>query len=161
MTVVVSVRYGYGMHLDTLTSDEVVNALFWWYLAQVFYKGVTWPTKISILLMYRRVFGAATEMRAYGIPFRRLVWGTTAIVAGCFISFETAGILACTPIQRSWNHAVPGTCVSRSARFYAYVGCNFATDLMCLAIPVPLINGLNVSKRQKWSLMAVFFLGGL
>lgn len=157
----ISVKYGYGMHKANLTSHEASQALFWWYLAQVFYKCVTWPTKFSILLMYRRVFGSTTQIQAYGVRFATLVWTAMGFSVACFVAFETAGILGCLPVARSWDKSIPGTCTNSSARFYAYVSCNFVSDLFILAMPMPLINKLNVNKRQKYGLMAVFALGGL
>ena len=159
--MVISVRYGYGMHRAALSHEDVAQALFWWYLAQVFYKCITWPTKVSILLMYRRVFSGTSDVRAYGVRFHTLIWVTMGLVAGCFISLETAGIFACRPLRRSWDASITGTCLNRSARYYAYVALNFVTDLIVLAMPIPLINKLNVTRRQKWSLMAVFTLGSL
>ncbi|KAK3670654.1 hypothetical protein LTR78_009489 [Recurvomyces mirabilis] len=158
VTVVISVGYGYGMHSNTLPHHQLTSALFWWYLAQAFYKAVTWPTKISILLMYKRVFGTS-ESRAYGVRFQILIWSTITLVAACFTALETAGIFACRPIQRSWDHSLPGTCLDTQARFYAYTGLNFFTDIIILALPLPLIKNLNIPNRQKWSLISVFLLG--
>lgn len=157
-----SVQYGFGMHSDTLSNAKVRNALFWWYLNQIFYKGITWPTKISILLMYRRVFLVAKDVKAYEVQFRILIWITLATVVGCFISFETVGIFQCAPVRRAWDVSTPGHCFGKMPRMYAYAGCNFVTDLVILFLPMPLINGMmHITKRQKIGLMAVFALGGL
>lgn len=162
VATIVSVKSGFGMHTDELDDSRVENALFWWYLNQIFYKAITWPTKVSILLMYRRVFLVANDIKAYGIQFRYLIWVTLAVVVGCFISFETAGIFQCTPIRRSWNSSVPGDCTNKLSRMYAYAGCNFVTDVVILLLPMPLIYDMtHITKRQKIGLMAIFALGGL
>jgi hypothetical protein len=127
--------------------------------------------------MYKRVFGGTGDTRAYGVKFSALIWTAIAIVACSFIAvgttiklgraladmlkFETAGIFACTPVAKSWNGALSGHCTNRAARFYAYVALNFATDMLILAIPIPLINDLNIPRRQKYGLISVFLIGGL
>lgn len=142
--------------------QEQNESMFWWYLNQVFYKCITWPTKISILLLYRRVFLVVGNVKAYGIQFRYLVWGVLALVIGCFISFETAGIFQCTPIRYAWNKSGSGYCTATLPRMYAYAGCNFLTDLMILLLPMPLINGMtHLPKQQRIGLMGIFALGGL
>ncbi|KAH9807328.1 Protoporphyrinogen oxidase, partial [Teratosphaeria destructans] len=160
-SVAISVKHGYGLHSSQLAPDSLAQALFWWYLAQAFYKAITWPTKISILLMYKRVFAATSEVRWFGIRLRPLIWTMVGLCAACFTAFESAGVFACTPVQRSWDRRVPGTCTNAAARYYAYVAVNFATDVAVLAIPIPLINGLmSITRRQKLALTAVFMLGG-
>ena len=150
------------MHSKDLTHARIHNALFWWYLNQIFYKAITWPTKISILLMYRRVFLVSDDVKAYGVQFRYLIWITMATVVGCFISFETAGIFQCTPVRHAWHSSIPGHCTDKMSRMYAYAGCNFVTDLIILMLPMPLINSMtHITRRQKIGLMAVFALGGL
>ena len=162
VAVLKMVQYGFGQHSEDMNDTEIRNALFWFYLNQVFYKSITWPTKISILLMYRRVFLVADDIKAYGVRFRTLIWITLAVVGSCYVSFETAGIFQCTPIRRSWNDTVPGWCTDKLQRMYAYAGCNFVTDVIILLLPMPLISGmLHISKRQKIGLMGVFALGGL
>ena len=124
--------------------------------------GITWPTKISILLLYRRVFIAVDDVKIYGARFQRLVFVTLGLVVACYVSFETAGIFQCTPVQRSWNVAIPGHCTSRISRMYAYAASNFLTDLVILALPMPVIHSLtHITQRQKIALMGVFAVGGL
>ena len=157
-----SARYGFGMHTHDVDDGREQNALFWWYLGQIFYKAITWPTKASILVMYLRVFLVDDTIKAYGVQFRTLIWITLAVVLSCFVSFETAGIFQCTPVRRAWNASVAGHCTNKLSRMYAYAGFNFVTDVIILLMPIPLINGLShITKRQKIGLMAVFALGGL
>lgn len=150
------------MHTPSVPPQEMNDSMFWWYLSQVFYKCITWPTKISILLLYRRVFLVVGNVKAYGVQFRYLVWAALALVVGCFISFQVAGIFQCTPVCRVWDRSVPGHCVALLPRLYAYAGANFLTDLIILLLPMPLISGMtHLPKRQRVGLMAIFALGGL
>lgn len=157
----ISVQYGYGMRRAKITNDQANQALFWWYLAQVFYKCITWPTKLSILSMYHRTFCATSDVRSYGIRLKYLIWVIMFVCACCFIGFQAAGIFACMPIARNWDKSVPGSCIPSKPRYYAYVAFNFVTDIMILVLPLPLINRLNITRRQKFGLIVVFCLGSL
>lgn len=129
ITVGIAVSLGYGRHIKTLgdptaplrvsrdqhpvPSYAIPHTLQWFYGAQVCYKCSTWPTKLSILLLYRRIFGDTPSIKAYGIRFRTLLWTTMFVVVGTFISTSIVGIFACNPIRYSWNKdpAIDGTCV--------------------------------------------------
>lgn len=131
---------------------------------QVCYKCSTWPTKLSILLLYQRVFGDTPNVKAYGVRFRILLWIMMSIVIGTFISTSIVGIFACNPIRYSWNKdpAIGGSCVSTVPWWFAYAALNISTDIIILALPIPLINSLmQITRRQKVILMGVFVVGAL
>ena len=112
--------------------------------------------------MYRRVFQVSSDTKTYGIRFKLIWWVTVGVVITGFLSLELAGVFACNPIRRNWDNSVPGTCISTRPRWYTFSAYNFITDVVILAMPMPLINGLtHVTTRQKYALMGVFALGGL
>lgn len=157
-----AVHYGYGKHITDISRPDLKVALFYFYLTQIWYKCVTWPCKASILLMYQRIFGDTPDVRAYGIRFRTSLYFMMAVVVAGFLASELVGIFACLPVQRSWDHSVPGSCILTTPWWFSYSAINISTDIVILALPMPLISGLlQVTKRQKLGLMAVFALGGL
>lgn len=72
-----------------------------------------------------------------------------------------ATIVQCTPIERTWNHAVPGTCINLTAFWYANASANIIGDFLILALPMPVVKSLQLPQRQRLGLMMVFALGGL
>lgn len=56
-----------------------------------------------------------------------------------------------------------GTARSMDTAIYNYIcsGTNILMELVIFAIPVPLVNRLHISKRQKRALLLVFTFGGL
>ena len=85
-----------------------------------------------------------------------------AVVVGTFVSTSLVGIFACHPIRYSWNKSLDGKCVSIIPWWFSYAALNISTDVIILALPMPLIKGLiQITKRQKMVLMGVFLLGAL
>ena len=72
-----------------------------------------------------------------------------------------ATIVQCTPLERIWNHAVPGTCINLTAFWYANASANMIGDFLILGLPMPVVRRLQLPKRQRLGLMMVFALGGL
>ena len=86
------------------------------------------------------------------------------LVIGSFISTSIVGIFACDPIRYSWNKdpAIHGSCVATMPWWFTYAGLNISTDIIILALPIPLLNSLmQITGRQKVILMGVFVVGAL
>jgi hypothetical protein len=112
--------------------------------------------------MYRRVFGDTPDIRAYGVKFRTLVRIMLAICVCTFVATSIVGVFACHPVRYAWNRSIPGGCVQTIPWWFSYAALNISTDIIILALPIPLINGLmQITRRQKMVLMGVFLLGAL
>lgn len=110
-------------------------------------------TKISILLLYRRIFPNRW--------FRTLVMYLLVAIAA-FASGSTSGsMLQCWPISRNWNRTGPGNCLDITALWYANAAGSIISDLVILFIPLPLIIRLQLPFNQKLGLIVIFSLGGL
>ncbi|KAK4504950.1 hypothetical protein PRZ48_002913 [Zasmidium cellare] len=156
----ISIHYGYGRHAGDISKEGLKQALYYFYFCQICYKLVTWPTKISILLMYQRVFCDTPALKAYGLSFRLWMRILMTIVVATFVSTFIVGIFSCIPVQYSWDKSLKGHCVETIPWWYTYATLNMLTDIMILALPIPLINGLmKITKRQKYVLMGIFLLG--
>lgn len=107
--------------------------------------------KISILLQYRRLFNVRMTQLAtfYGILFLS-AWAVT-------ISFLLT--LVCIPVAKFWDNTIPGRCLDSLSIWYVMAGCNLATDFATLLLPLPVIKSLQMPRKQKIMLSAVFGLG--
>lgn len=65
------------------------------------------------------------------------------------------------PVAKYWDDSIPGMCINRSNLHYALAGFNIVNDIALLAAPVPYLKGLQIPRRAKIVLMAVFACGGL
>jgi hypothetical protein len=123
------------------------------YVHQIFYKVSINLTKISITLLYTRIFGNTRWFRftCYFIM--------TATAMYC-VSSVAATIFQCTPVPRMWDKTIAGTCINTSQFYYANAGFSIATDVIILFLPMPLVLNLQIPKIQKVALFLVFTLGG-
>ena len=114
----------------------------------------TVPTvKISILLFYRRIF----VTKSFRIASMILIWCCVA----WFIAIFLLDIFQCSPVQRQWNRALPGTCINDRLSFVANGIFNIVIDFATLLLPMPVIWKLHRSWQDRIALMAIFALGGL
>ena len=165
------VKYGMGRHESTLTPHDKRQSSIWFWASVWIYYLALCLTKLSILLQYLRVF----PYNKFRIACYTLMGVVIVYSLGTFFS----ALFACAPIAHFWDHNVPGTCVNRTSVWYAYsqtslakksanalgrfanASINIVTDLCTAILPLPVLNTLQLPKRQKRALMAVFALGGL
>ncbi|KAA6408501.1 MAG: integral membrane [Lasallia pustulata] len=148
----VAVDHGYGKMSTTLSPHDLKVALKMFWLLQIFYKCTITLTKISILLLYLRIFPKKS--------FRWAVYAVMGFVISYAISSIAATILQCHPIERVFNHKLDGKCINLTVFWYCNAAASILSDCLILALPMPLITSLHLPRRQKYGLMMVFALGG-
>lgn len=117
-------------------------------------------TKVSILLLYRRLFHSKTGLgQIYSIMF----WTATFLTSTYpFILWITMAC-ACRPVSFYWTQYLgeKGSCINVSLFFLLLGIVNMFNDIVILLVPVPRIWGLHVNKRTKTSIIGIMLLGGL
>ncbi|KAL8748563.1 MAG: hypothetical protein Q9184_007215, partial [Pyrenodesmia sp. 2 TL-2023] len=132
--------------------DYAIIVSLYFYIAQVVYKIVVGFTKISILMLYLRIFTSK--------PFRLACYINLGFVAAFTFGSTIATILQCIPIQASWDKSVvDATCTNSAAFWYAFVVINIITDAIILFLPVREVLRLHLDRREKFGLLALFSLG--
>ncbi|KAK2605594.1 hypothetical protein N8I77_008420 [Diaporthe amygdali] len=147
-----SCAYGFGQHIYNLSPENRLMALKLFYIAQIFYKLTMNLTKISILLLYMRIFEVFAWFRWVG---RTLIGIVTAYMIAAFF----AAVFQCTPVQRAWDKSVPGTCISIEKNWYANAGFSIATDAIILLLPIKPVLSLKLPVGEKIAVLGVFVLG--
>lgn len=73
-----------------------------------------------------------------------------------------ATILQCIPIQASWDKSVKNPkCINKDAFWYAFAATNTVTDFAIFLLPIYPAMKLQLNKREKIGLLAVFAMGAL
>lgn len=111
--------------------------------------------KISVLLLYRRIFVTAAFGRF------TVVVGTLCIV---WLFANVFGqVLLCFPMSAAWdpNLIFSDKCRDVQAMYYGVSISNMLLDVIILGMPLPLIWGLPLSRRKKFGLCGIFSLGSL
>ncbi|KAK2800272.1 hypothetical protein FQN51_006180 [Onygenales sp. PD_10] len=150
----------FGKHTDDVPPLVVARTLkarderrTIYFVAQILYKVSIGLTKISILLLYRRIF------------MRQWFLATCSILTGIIIAFTTATVFAsifqCTPIEYAFKKKLPGggTCISLAAFWYANATFNILSDLVLIALPAPVISTLQLPRKSKIALCGIFAVG--
>ena len=70
-------------------------------------------------------------------------------------------VLACTPVSSFWNrNNRQGHCINLMAFWFTNASFNIVSDIAIWTLPMPVLKSLQLPRRQKYSLILVFALGG-
>ncbi|KAK3686129.1 hypothetical protein B0T22DRAFT_538324 [Podospora appendiculata] len=80
-------------------------------------------------------------------------------VSGLWTVLST--VFNCWPVEYYWNFAtgMAGSCMDKSAITFTNAGLNIFTDVILIAVPIPLLWRLQIPRRQKIVLMCLFGVG--
>ena len=164
---------GLGRHSDTLSEAEMTllmkvkmlhkfnKPMLAHCLSQTLYTTlITYSTtiaavRISLLLLYRRIFRTR--------PFKLAVSAVGALTVAWWIAAVIVEIFQCRPVRAAWDMKArfTGHCISFQAYWYGIAASNLILDCVTLAMPLFMVWRLQMSARQKLLLSGVFLLGGL
>lgn len=125
--------------------------------------GATSLTKISILCFYRRMSsGSISSGFIYG------VWGLIISVIIYYVVFTFIILFTCTPVEGfwhlydiAWRTQNELHCRDEGIVIVTIVVISTLQDFIICALPVILVWNLQIPKRQKLALMALFGMGVL
>jgi hypothetical protein len=85
---------------------------------------------------------------------------------GFIISYGIWGIFSaiftCIPIHAFWDFGYAGAkCLDKKFMWFFNASLNLLTDIILVALPMPVLKQLDLPKKQKIGLMCIFGLGGL
>jgi hypothetical protein len=153
VTIGLETQYGLGRHFWTMPPENSTPYLKTFYASIVIYNLATPLVKISILLMYKRIFTSPTMQR---ICFFALIFMI------CYaISFPVALALSCIPIPKFWDQSIPGVCIHQHLADPIMGAVNIVTDIFLLCLPMPSIKSLQLPRKQKRLLYGIFCLSFL
>ena len=84
-----------------------------------------------------------------------------AFVIAFGVAVVISDFLTCRPLPKAWKPLEPGVCEDPTKSAAAISGCNMATDLIIILLPMPMIWGLQMPTRRKIELTIIFALGFL
>ncbi|PHH91908.1 hypothetical protein CDD83_9775 [Cordyceps sp. RAO-2017] len=146
--VLQQVRYGLGDEVNPAILQQFLQSLLATIIA---YSFTHLSVKFSIVLQCKRIF---TEKSAQRVFFILILW-LTVYGLFCFLS----SIVTCVPIAKYWDDSIPGGCIDRSNLHYALAGFNIVNDVALLIAPIPYLRNLQIPRRAKFVLIAVFACG--
>ncbi|KAB8239081.1 uncharacterized protein BDW43DRAFT_296432 [Aspergillus alliaceus] len=133
-----------------LASDDwaICIALLLYYF-QIFYILAPPTVKLSLLLLYRRIFVNSRFLKVV------YIMGAAVIVWAIVMTF--LAIFNCSPISAFWTGR--GKCIPLKAFAIGYAIVNILTDLGVWLMPIPNMWKLQLPTAQKVALTLIFVLG--
>lgn len=81
-------------------------------------------------------------------------------IVGYTIGIFFSLLFACNPVEKSFNALVTeGTCISTASLYIATAVFNIASDVVLFVLPLPMISGLQMPRKQKLGLVFIFGIG--
>ncbi|KAM3069088.1 hypothetical protein ACMFMF_009053 [Clarireedia jacksonii] len=140
-----------------MTLLKVVFAEPWVYAASVT------STKISVLLLYRRLFYTTNnDMMAINRIFTIMYWIATFFTCVYPFIMWIVMAVACRPLNFFWMQyagATEGKCINYLMFFLVFGIVNMVNDVIILIVPIPRILKLHMNKRKKFSVAGIMLLG--
>ncbi|KAF3003335.1 hypothetical protein E8E14_000770 [Neopestalotiopsis sp. 37M] len=139
---------------DYTPADVLYTQLAW--TTTLFYFTITSSTKLSILVMYNRIFSIERV-------FRRLVIILSVVVICFWIGCTVANLTNCVPMKYIWINSLsdPRYCFNYNYYWLSSGLVEAVLDVLILLLPVKAVMGLQFSRKQKVAVVSVFLLGGL
>ncbi|KAL8855422.1 MAG: hypothetical protein Q9178_007934 [Gyalolechia marmorata] len=149
----VAIKYGLGKHSVVVKDPASLARVPATTASIVFYNVSLAATKLSILLLYRRIF-------PHG-GFHAVIWAVGIFV----VAFTTASVLfiifSCDPIDGAWNPTIKAKCINDQAAILAVACMTIVSDFIILGMPLPLVWKMQLPIIRKFQLTIVFLLGTL
>lgn len=144
---------GLGLHMDVLDPERTETMLLWILIAENLYAWSLAWIKLSVLLMYYRLFDV--------VVFRKqaLVVGGAVMAWAVCITFLF--VFTCVPVKKLWKPEVEGRCISMVGVYVSNGISTIITDVAILLLPAPQILRLQIRKLVKVGLLISFGLGGV
>lgn len=141
--------------IDTFDTKPHETFLKLYFVCSILYFFLVMAIKISILLMYRRIFSVDPLFRLQSFLIG-------VFVVALWLAATITRIFFCRPIGYIWmglnleRHCLPYD------RFWIAVGViDITVDIVILALPVRMVLKIQLSPKQKASITCLFLLGGL
>ncbi|KAI5197320.1 hypothetical protein AUEXF2481DRAFT_9521 [Aureobasidium subglaciale EXF-2481] len=162
-TTIIAGEYGSGTHVWTTNVHRLMTLLKVVYAEPWVYAASVTSTKVSILLLYRRLFYVTSSREVSADrTFYIMLWVAIVFTASYPLIMWTVMAVACRPVSFFWRRyagASDGVCIDVLSFFLAFGIVNMINDLIVLAVPIPRILKLRTSNREKISIMGILLLG--
>lgn len=145
---------GLGRDTWTITFDNITLTLEYFQVLTLSYILAGSFTKVSILLLYLRLFPDQL--------FRRVAWAGVGLCSFIGFAFFWTCLFQCWPISTIWTfwdgeHL--GRCSDRKAQGWAYLYVTIISDFAVLLLPLPTIWKLKLPMEKKLGIIAMFSVG--
>lgn len=145
-------HYGDGTHLWNVTVRNFIHYAFLINASAVVYSVTILFAKLSILLLYLRVFSPARRVRFAILAV--MLANVAFYVIAIFVE-----IFQCKPRKKIWLVWIEGKCINEIAAQITGAVWNTVSDFVILILPLNTVRALKIKKAAKIGTIAIFATG--
>lgn len=123
------------------------------YADNIVYTCCTASVKMSIVLLFRRIFVTRS--------FKHITAVLLVILSMWWMAVLLTQIFSCTPVDASWIPPKAETCVDTLMFYNAVTISNVIFDFILLILPMPVVWKLHIDYKKKLQVCGVFLVGTL
>lgn len=111
-------------------------------------------TKLSVLLLYLRIFPSSSK-------FRASVFVLLALTVGWMIAMGVTNFLLCMPLHAYWDVLFQGKqiCLEDVPFYVSFSATDLCLDLLIYVFPLPAVAKMNLAEKEKWAVAGIFGIG--
>ncbi|KAF2437292.1 MFS general substrate transporter [Karstenula rhodostoma CBS 690.94] len=145
---------GFGRHQDTIPQNDLTHMNKAAYAFSVLYNPALMATKSSILIFYLTL--SKTQK-----VFRWATIATLVVVNVGGLALALLNIFQCNPVPAAFATSVepPQKCINIVTIYLSSAPLNIITDLAIFFLPMPLLTGMRLPRKQKIILVITFGFG--
>lgn len=147
-------RYGLGRHDVNVPDEWEITLKKANYAFSVLYNPTLMATKTSILIFY------LTLSKTHR-TFKWATWATLFVVNAGGFALTMLNVFQCSPVGALFNYPIPETakCTDIVTIYLSSAPLNILTDLAILILPMPVLTGMRLPRKQKIILIVTFSFG--
>lgn len=126
----------------------------WAKAATIIYLAAIACAKVSILLLYIRLFRINKR-------FRYICYALIVLVVGYCTGMILANIFQCRPVRAGWEFFTPGNCESLQDFAVVTGALNILSDTAIVVAPIPLVLKLKLGTAKMVGLLVILATGFL
>jgi hypothetical protein len=140
-----------GKHFVTVSPADMSAWKEHTYIKTLFYNLSLCFTKISILLLYLRLFKTFTYLRI-------AIWGVLGIVVVYNLWSICMYLTFCIPLQKYWHPQLEGYCHPVTV-WWALTYLHIVSDFLIFVLPIPGIVPMSIPRTQRAGLLCLLCIG--
>ncbi|RHZ72991.1 hypothetical protein CDV55_108920 [Aspergillus turcosus] len=147
-------KYGNGIHIWEVDESDLREYSKWANTSQIVYGPLIFITKLSVLLLYLRVFAPSFRSKTF-FCIHALIW----LNLGFYFADTIVKIFECSPRAKIWDKSLKGHCININIPFIVTSSINVASDFLILVLPIVSVWRLQMRNSKKWGTSAIFAAG--
>ncbi|RAH74287.1 uncharacterized protein BO66DRAFT_313099 [Aspergillus aculeatinus CBS 121060] len=147
-------RHGNGIHQWAVAASDLREFSKLANASQVLYGPLIYITKLSILLLYLRLFAPSKRNTPFWL-IQTLIWMNFLF----YLADTIVKICECKPRAKIWDQDIPGQCININIPILVTSIVNVVSDFLMLLLPIVCVWRLQMTWWKKMSLSAVFAAG--